>query len=189
MASLLSLMIRFTKLQSARLRLLRCPRTNLHDFDIPTEMTKDTLSGLRHISFAFENCIVLCLHSIIGEFASQGATDTAFEEWREIAEMLPLSKNDALQVCVKEIQAVPTDNQVEAGLLPLLVVVASESRDAEQIRVAIQRVKHLSGSIGMGNQRKASYLLQSVWEDCLNEKGSLGGGFLNSAAWAGLILT
>ncbi|ETS03298.1 hypothetical protein M419DRAFT_75762 [Trichoderma reesei RUT C-30] len=109
--------------------------------------------------------------------------------WGYLHALLPMTKADALTECLAAVARVPLGCPEEAGLLPLLFIVACETNRPEQAREALQRVEALGSHIGLGNVRCASALLNQVWKR-RSEKGNFSDwrGLLADANWD-LIIT
>ncbi|KAF4458443.1 hypothetical protein FALBO_14823 [Fusarium albosuccineum] len=161
----------------------------LEHFNIPEDMTFGTAEGLQHVAQAFESCLLVCLHSIIEDSAQSSRDADPGSYWEEISHMLPTSKQEALQACIREIDLVPMDGSVEAGLLPLLFVVACESHDFDESLAAIQRVDRLGSNIGIGNQCYAGVLVREIWTHRLQHHEGSWRDFLKTSDWKNIILT
>ncbi|KAL7813403.1 fungal-specific transcription factor domain-containing protein [Trichoderma gracile] len=97
------------------------------------------------------------------QFQAQQAQPTMPINWVYLHALLPMTKADALTECLAAVARVPLGCPEEAGLLPLLFIVACETSRPEQAREALQRVELLGSHIGLGNVRCASALLNQVW--------------------------
>ncbi|KAF4995841.1 hypothetical protein FDECE_12673 [Fusarium decemcellulare] len=161
----------------------------LEHFNIPEDMTFGTAEGLQHVAQAFESCLLVCLHSIIEESTRSSPDADLGSSWEEIRCLLPTSKQEALQACIREIDLVPMDGSVEAGLLPLLFVVACESHDFDESLAAIQRVDRLGNNIGIGNQCYAGVLVREIWTHRLQHHEKSWRDFLKTSDWKNIILT
>ena len=116
-------------------------------------MTQDTTVRLEHVARAYESAITACMLSIIDE--TPGLTDG-------LRDVLP-SKEAALTDCLSHIDHVPCNSPEEAGLLPLLFIVACETNNVEQMRTVQRRVAILETHVGLGNIRSAATLLRQIW--------------------------
>ncbi|KAK1255700.1 hypothetical protein MKX07_007959 [Trichoderma sp. CBMAI-0711] len=109
--------------------------------------------------------------------------------WGYLHALLPMTKADALTECLAAVARVPLGCPEEAGLLPLLFIVACETNRPEQAREALQRVEALGSHIGLGNVRCASALLNQVWKRRSEQRNfSDWRGLLAKAKWD-LIIT
>ncbi|RFU76392.1 c6 transcription factor [Trichoderma arundinaceum] len=84
-------------------------------------------------------------------------------DWASLHALLPAAKAEALTDCLAAVARVPLGCPEEAGLLPLLFIVACETGRQDQAKEALQRVEALGSHIGLGNVRCASMLLKQVW--------------------------
>ncbi|KAB5582955.1 fungal-specific transcription factor domain-containing protein [Coniochaeta sp. 2T2.1] len=133
-------------------------------FLIPNGMTQETIARLEHVSRAYENAVHACLHSVIEELsAREGTQQEVWDHWDGLRGMLPVSKEAALTGCIDDIRLVPCDSPEEAGLLPVLFIVACETDSPEQMMTVLQRVTVLEAHVGLGNIRYAAALLREVW--------------------------
>ncbi|RDL38692.1 uncharacterized protein BP5553_03032 [Venustampulla echinocandica] len=130
-------------------------------FLIPKGMTQETVGRLEHVSRAYESAVYACLHSMIEELSAREGTA---EVWEELRGMLPVSKEAALTGCLADIGLVPCDCPEEAGLLPVLFIVACETDSPEQMTTVLRRVTVLEAHVGLGNIRYAAALLREVWQ-------------------------
>ncbi|KAB5566306.1 fungal-specific transcription factor domain-containing protein [Coniochaeta sp. 2T2.1] len=130
-------------------------------FLIPKGMTQETIARLVHVSRAYENAVHACLHSVIEELSAREGAEQ--EVWEGLRAMLPVGKEAALTGCIDDIRLVPCDSPEEAGLLPVLFIVACETDSPEQMMTVLQRVTVLEAHVGLGNIRYAAALLREVW--------------------------
>jgi hypothetical protein len=91
------------------------------------------------------------------------ARDGTAEVWEEFCSMLPVSKEAAVTACLMEIGLVPCDSPEEAGLLPVLFIVACQTDNPEQMMMVLRRVTVLEAHVGLGNIQYAAALLREVW--------------------------
>ena len=146
-------------------------------------MTADALANLWHVSDGLEACVLVCLHSILDDLAVKDRLSV--HELSDIRQKLPFSKSEALERCIQSTQAVPSGDQVEAGLLPLLFVITCETEVPELRLEMAARVHNLANNFGIGNQRIASIILRQI---CLRKVVPYSRAWQN-AKWKDLILT
>jgi hypothetical protein len=123
-------------------------------------MTPETVQRLGHVSSAYKSAVHACLHSVVEELSARQETAPA---WETIRRTLPVSKEVALTGCLEDIDLVPCNCPEEAGLLPVLFIVACETDSPEQVRAVLRRVAVLEAHVGLGNIRYAAALLREVW--------------------------
>ncbi|KAL2205796.1 hypothetical protein CC79DRAFT_1357824 [Sarocladium strictum] len=135
-------------------------------FLVPPSMTNDVVKCLEHISQAYEGAIYTCLHSTIEELVKRckvyDRNKTMVREVEQLKAMIPVTKQDALERCLAGIQAVPCQSPEEAGLLPVLFVVACETDDPNHVAIVMQRLNVLEAHIGLGNIHSAVILLREI---------------------------
>jgi len=129
-------------------------------------MTNDVVKCLEHISQAYEGAIYTCLHSAIEELVKRcklcNRTARLVQEVEQLKAMIPVTKQDALERCLAGIEAVPCQSPEEAGLLPVLFVVACETDDPNHVAIVMQRLDVLEAHIGLGNIHSAVILLREI---------------------------
>ncbi|KAK1252285.1 hypothetical protein MKX08_003472 [Trichoderma sp. CBMAI-0020] len=155
-------------------------------FAIPQGMGMSTIENSTTIAEAYYCAIIACIHAILDVVAERDAAAAAspmimteeqfqfgsrqfqsssqpFIDWASLHALLPMSKADALTECLAGIARVPLGAPEEAGLLPLLFIVAVETTREDQAQEALLRVEALGCHIGLGNVQCASDLLKQVW--------------------------
>ena len=132
-------------------------------FIIPQGMSATTIRHLESVADAYQCAVLACLHAAIDNAAERDVMGRHDAEWAALHEMVPISKAAALTECLEAISSVPLGCPEEAGLLPLLFIVACETDRPDQTAESIQRVEALGSHIGLGNVRCTSELLRKVW--------------------------
>ncbi|KAL9488020.1 hypothetical protein ACSS6W_000297 [Trichoderma asperelloides] len=155
-------------------------------FAIPEGMGMSTIENSTTIAEAYYCAIIACIHAVLEVVAEREAaaavppmtmteerfqfgspplqpSSQAFIDWASLHALLPVAKADALTECLAGIARVPLGAPEEAGLLPLLFIVACETTREDQAHEALLRVEALGSHIGLGNVRCASELLKQVW--------------------------
>lgn len=94
---------------------------------------------------------------------SHPPTPSQATDWAYLHALLPAAKAEALTDCLAAVARVPLGSPEEAGLLPLLFIVACETSRQDQAKEAVARVEALGNHIGLGNVRCASMLLRQIW--------------------------
>ncbi|KAL7785639.1 fungal-specific transcription factor domain-containing protein [Trichoderma ceciliae] len=144
-------------------------------FAIPKGMGATTIAHSSHIAEAYRCAIIACIHAVLEAVAKR--EDAAVSpmgpmglesqwqssDWASLHALLPVVKAEALTDCLAAVSRVPLGCPEEAGLLPLLFIVACETSRQDQAREVLQRVEALGSHIGLGNVRCASVLLKKVW--------------------------
>ncbi|PTB44890.1 hypothetical protein M441DRAFT_130997 [Trichoderma asperellum CBS 433.97] len=155
-------------------------------FAIPEGMGMSTIENSTTIAEAYYCAIIACIHAVLEVVAEREAaaaispmamaeeqfqfgspplqpSSQTFIDWASLHALLPIAKADALTECLAGIARVPLGAPEEAGLLPLLFIVACETTREDQAHEALLRVEALGSHIGLGNVRCASELLKQVW--------------------------
>ncbi|KAK4080853.1 transcriptional regulator family: Fungal Specific TF [Trichoderma harzianum] len=160
-------------------------------FAIPEGMGPSTIENSSHIAEAYRCAVIACIHAaleILAERERDGAIYSPLEpmeelslqsqlqstipipisipipiDWASLHALLPVEKAEALTDCLAAVARVPLGCPEEAGLLPLLFIVACETNLQDQAKEALLRVEALGSHIGLGNVRCASLLLKEVW--------------------------
>ncbi|EHK42684.1 hypothetical protein TRIATDRAFT_300776 [Trichoderma atroviride IMI 206040] len=156
-------------------------------FAIPQGMGMSTIENSTTIAEAYYCAVIACIHAVLEVVAEREAAAAAspmimteeqfqfgssqfqpssqpFIDWASLHALLPMSKADALTECLAGIARVPLGAPEEAGLLPLLFIVAVETTRESQAQEALVRVEALGCHIGLGNVQCASDLLKQVWQ-------------------------
>ncbi|KAL6790139.1 fungal-specific transcription factor domain-containing protein [Trichoderma sp. SZMC 28013] len=153
-------------------------------FAIPEGMGPSTIENSSHIAEAYRCAVIACIHAVLEILAERergGAIYSPLEpmgelslqfqlqpqstiptpiDWASLHALLPVEKAEALTDCLAAVARVPPE---EAGLLPLLFIVACETNRQDQANEALLRVEALGSYTGLGNVRCASLLLKEVW--------------------------
>ncbi|KAL6797858.1 fungal-specific transcription factor domain-containing protein [Trichoderma sp. SZMC 28013] len=160
-------------------------------FAIPEGMGPSTIENSSHIAEAYRCAIIACIHAaleILAEREREGAIysplvpmeDLSLQsdwqpqstipisipipiDWASLHALLPVEKAEALTDCLAAVARVPLGCPEEAGLLPLLFIIACETQRQDQAKEALLRVEALGAHIGLGNVRCAQMLLKQVW--------------------------
>lgn len=151
---------KLTRDPTRRIELLNHRNWTAEHFLLPPGMTSETVRQLEHVSCAYESAVHACLHSVIEELSAREGTAAA---WETLQGTLPMSKEAALTGCLEAIDMVPCNCPEEAGLLPVLFIVACETDSPEQVREVLRRVAVLEAHVGLGNIRYAAAILREVW--------------------------
>ncbi|PTB79861.1 hypothetical protein M440DRAFT_1347331, partial [Trichoderma longibrachiatum ATCC 18648] len=183
------------------LRLLALRSWDAHRFAIPEGMKPSTIENSSHIAEAYRCAVIACIHAVLellAEREANGANSSSQSDptsldlslqseslsqlsmnWVYLHALLPMTKDDALTECLAAVARVPLGCPEEAGLLPLLFIVACETNRPAQAQEALQRVEALGSHIGLGNVKCASALLNQVWKRRSKQR--------NFSDWRGLL--
>lgn len=118
-----------------------------------------SLRYLELVALAYENLTVVCLHSALGDIIAQGSAHCL----GDLPGLIGKSKSHALDDCMEAMNSIPCGSTEEAGLLPLLFVVACEAHSLDQMLRVMHRVDVLESNVGIGNIRCVQTLLQELW--------------------------
>lgn len=155
-------------------------------FIIPKGMGMSTIENSTTIAEAYYCAVIANIHAILEVVAEREAAAAVspmtmteeqlqfgsppfqplsqpYVDWASLHALLPMAKADALTECLAGIARVPLGAPEEAGLLPLLFIVACETTREDQAQEALLRVEALGNHIRLGNVRCASDLLKEVW--------------------------
>ncbi|KAL6690665.1 fungal-specific transcription factor domain-containing protein [Trichoderma pleuroticola] len=159
-------------------------------FAIPEGMGPSTIENSSHIAEAYRCAVIACIHAVL-EILAEREREAMYSplvpmeelslhsqlqpelqpqstvpipiDWASLHALLPVEKAEALTDCLAAVARVPLGCPEEAGLLPLLFIVACETDRQDQAKEALLRVEALGSHIGLGNVRCASMLLKQVW--------------------------
>ncbi|KAL7928470.1 fungal-specific transcription factor domain-containing protein [Trichoderma chlorosporum] len=155
-------------------------------FAIPDGMGPSTIEHSSYIAEAYRCAVIASIHAVLeileereGDGAlnpplvplelslqpqSQMQSTTPISiDWASLHALLPVEKAEALTDCLAAVARVPLGCPEEAGLLPLLFIVACETNRQDQAKEALLRVEALGSHIGLGNVKCADMLLKEVW--------------------------
>jgi hypothetical protein len=147
-------------------------------FAIPEGMGMKTIENSSHIAEAYRCAVIACIHAVLEIVAERPVPPVELQshyeyqsqlppsqpiDWASLHALLPVAKAEALTGCLAAVARVPVGDPEEAGLLPLLFIVACETTRQDQAKEALLRVEALGSHIGLGNVRCASALLKQVW--------------------------
>ncbi|KAL7916524.1 fungal-specific transcription factor domain-containing protein [Trichoderma velutinum] len=160
-------------------------------FAIPDGMGPSTIENSSHIAEAYRCAVIACIHAVLEILAERERDGAIYSppvpmelslqsqlqpqlqsqstipipiDWASLHALLPVEKAEALTDCLAAVARVPLGCPEEAGLLPLLFIVACETNRRDQAKEALLRVEALGSHIGLGNVRCANMLLQQVWK-------------------------
>ncbi|KAL7956373.1 fungal-specific transcription factor domain-containing protein [Trichoderma compactum] len=160
-------------------------------FAIPEGMGPLTIENSSHIAEAYRCAVIACIHAALEILAERERGGVVYSplvpmeelslqsdwqpqstipisipiriDWASLHALLPVEKAEALTDCLAAVARVPLGCPEEAGLLPLLFIVACETQRQDQAKEALLRVEALGSHIGLGNVRCAQMLLKQVW--------------------------
>ncbi|UKZ74418.1 hypothetical protein TrVFT333_002086 [Trichoderma virens FT-333] len=157
-------------------------------FAIPEGMGPSTIENSSHIAEAYRCAVIACIHAVLEILEKRERDGVVYSppmpmelsfqtqlqlqsqstipipiDWASLHALLPVEKPEALTDCLAAVARVPLGCPEEAGLLPLLFIVACETERQDQAKEALLRVEALGSHIGLGNVKCASMLLKQVW--------------------------
>ena len=121
------------------------PPDPFDDFD------RQTMTFVRHIAQAYRNAVVAYLHMILNRIEGHETSIELMLQTVGMRTLLATTKEDALSACVQEMQCVPDDQSCAVGLVPLLFIVASETRNLTEFNIGTQRLTRVFQTACLGN--------------------------------------
>lgn len=119
--------------------------------DLSDELGTETISYLNHIANAYRNVLVAYLHNILDAIESNTETDEFMLQSVGMRSLLGVSKDEAISACVQDMLCVPDGSTCAVGLVPLLFIVASETRNLIEFNIASQRLTAILKIACLGN--------------------------------------
>lgn len=126
------------------------------------ELTLETINCLDHIANAYRDALVAYLHIILDAIEAHTVTDELMLQCLGMRTLLVSTKVEAISACVRDMVCVPEDKSCAVGLVPLLFIVASETRNRTEFEIASQRLQAILKTACLGNIAPALELLQKT---------------------------
>lgn len=128
----------------------------------PGQFTREMISCLDHIASAYKNVLITYIHIILDVVETNASTFELMLESLAIRSLLTMTKREAISACLRDIMSVPESSSCAVGLVPLLFVVATESRDRAECDAASQRLHDMLKTACLGNIASALELLKAT---------------------------
>lgn len=126
------------------------------------EITKETIDCLDHIADAYRNALVAYLHIILDAIEANTAADELILQCLGMRSLLASTKEEAISACLRDMSCVPDEMSCAVGLVPLLFIVAGETRNRTEFEIASQRLQAILKTACLGNIAPALELLQKT---------------------------
>ena len=126
------------------------------------ELTLETIDCLDHIANAYRNALVAYLHIILDAIESNMATDQLMLQCLGMRTLLVSTKVEAISACLRDMVCVPEDKTCAVGLVPLLFIMATETRIQTEFEIASQRLHAILKTACLGNIASALELLEKA---------------------------
>jgi hypothetical protein len=130
------------------------------------ELTLETIGCLGHIAHAYRNALLAYLHNILDIIETNAATAEMMLQCLGMRTLLPVTKRDAISACLKDMVCVPDDRSCVVGLVPLLFIVASETRNPSEFEIASRKLQGILNTACLGNIVPALVLLKKAQQTC-----------------------
>ena len=131
-------------------------------FSPSDELTLETIDCLDHIANAYRNALVAYLHIILNAIEANATTDGLVLQCLGMRSLLVSTEAEAISACMRNMVCVPADQSCAVGLVPLLFIVASETRNQTEFEIASQRLQAILKRACLGNIAPALELLQKA---------------------------
>lgn len=129
---------------------------------LPVDTTLETISHLNNIADGYRNALIVYLHIILDRVERDHTDDAYVLQLRRIRSLLHYTKDQAISVCMADITSVPEDSPSAVGSVPLLFIIASETRERTEFDIAFKRLERLWKETCLGNIGNALKLLQEI---------------------------
>lgn len=131
-------------------------------FDLSDELEIETISYLDHIANAYRNVLIAYLHNILDAIESNTDADESMLQSIGLRSLLGISKDEAISACVQDVLCVPDGSTCAVGLVPLLFIVASETKNQLEFDVASERLTAILKIACLGNIATTLQLLREM---------------------------
>lgn len=120
------------------------------------------MQQLDDVSNAYRSVLIAYLHAILDLLVKGNKNDARIIQCQRIQGLLPMTKLEAISSCMRDISQVPEESHCAIGMAPLLFIVASETRDADEFAMAAARLNRLQETARLGNLKTAWELLGKI---------------------------
>jgi hypothetical protein len=120
------------------------------------------LQPLSCIANAYRNALIIFLHSIIDLMLDPETGYLSIYQEGIIRQLIPVTKSTASLRCLIDIASIPDGLPCEAGLLPILFLIACETNREDEFDAAFQRIVKLERNVGIGNIQTARKMLELI---------------------------
>ncbi len=131
-------------------------------FYLPNDINSETVQQLDDIASAYRNVLVAYLHIILDGVEEHQAIGAGLLECHQLRSLLPLAKDEAISRSIRDILCVPEDSPSAVGMVPLLFVVASLTKDLDEFNIVFGRLAALDESARLGQIHTACELLERI---------------------------
>ncbi len=157
-----------------------CPRyNNLQLWSVDADSTPppgvpaSSIRYLRSVAVAYHSSAVIYFYSVTGSLPS---LDSRCLPWQADAAVAALLRYVAVMHCFDALCNIPDGMPSESALVLPLFIMGCESEFPEQQTYAIQRLRKLENSIGLGNISRARAVVERVKAISSTHLGLEGGG-------------
>lgn len=122
----------------------------------------ETVERLECIANAYRHALIMYLHVILDAISEASSKNASLLDYSKVRGLATLSKSDAISACLQDTHLVPAGDPSEVGLVPLLFIIASETKDDTEFDMASTRLSTIFQSAALGNVGMALELLYKM---------------------------
>ena len=129
----------------------------------PTHHASHTTTfQLEIIARAYKFALVVYLHIILDAVANSVPSHASLLEYSHLRKLIVMTKDGALSACIQDMLLVSDGDPYVVGLVPLLFVVASETKIPTQFQSAVAKLTSILQSSCLGHVGRTLELLQKM---------------------------
>lgn len=121
-----------------------------------------TTSKLQIIARAYKYALIVYIHIILDTIADSAPIDASLLEYSRLRKLVALTKDGALSACIQDTRLVPDGDPHVVGLVPLLFVVASETKISIDFESAATKLNSILQASSLGHVGRTLELLQKT---------------------------
>ena len=142
---------RYEKVNSSAMPAVSCTSSE--------EYTVEMIEQLNNIAKAYRDALIIYLHIILDTITESSSDNASALEYSRVRQLISLTKDETITNCMQDMLLIPDDSPFLVGLVPLLFIVAIETKDPGEFDTATKRLSTVFQSACLGNVGTALELL------------------------------
>ena len=122
----------------------------------------ELVERLDTIAHAYKNALLIYCHIILDAIAETSPRHAPMLEFSTIRTLIMVTKSEAISACILDMLQVPDNDDCTLGMVPLLFIVASETKDAAEFNTASARLSKILRDACLKNVGTTVELLQKI---------------------------
>lgn len=118
--------------------------------------------ALTYIADAYKSALCIYLHIILDEMTKATEDNANSIAYSNIHSLISITKDEAISACIQQTSLVLDEDPCVVGLVPLLFIVASETKISSEFELACIRLSTIFKSACLGNVGTTLELLQKM---------------------------